>query len=116
MNLSPTPAETHSQKMESNESPMFMIRFRVKQRSPRSKFWVVVKCMVGPSDHEPGGHYSEMEIVSVPLGHDAAHAFCARLNDDEVAKEIQAHPTVTTMKERRFELRSRDKKWAILSS
>src|ERR1700732_3868997 len=72
--------------------------------------------MVGPSDHEPGGHYSEMEIVSVPLGHDATHAFCARLNDDEVAKEIQAHPTVTTMKERRFELRSRDKKWAILSS
>jgi hypothetical protein len=67
---------------------MFNIRYRVQRRSPRSKFWMVVKCRVTPSDRETGGHYNEMEVVSVPLGHDQAHAFCARLNDGENAKEI----------------------------
>jgi hypothetical protein len=65
---------------------MFKIRYRVRQRSPRSKFCVVVRCMVTPSNRESEGHYSEMEIVSRPLGRDEAHAFCARLNDTEEAK------------------------------
>jgi hypothetical protein len=66
---------------------VFKIRYRAKHRSPRSKFWIVVKCIVGPSDYEPDGHFSEVEIVSVPLGHEAAHALCTKLNGDEEAKE-----------------------------
>jgi hypothetical protein len=65
----------------------FKTRYRVRQKSPHSKFWIVEKCMVTPSDQEIGGHYMPVEIVSVPLERGAAYAFCDRLNAEETAKE-----------------------------
>ena len=64
----------------------FKIRYRVRLRSPRSKYYVVEKCMVGPSNREPCGHYTPLEIISRPLDYDQAYAFCARRNEEE-AKE-----------------------------
>ena len=65
-------------------------RYRYRLRSPRSKYYVVEKCMVTPSStRELGGHYSPVAIVSRPegLGRDEAYAFCERLNAEEEAKE-----------------------------
>jgi hypothetical protein len=66
-------------------------RYRARLRSPRSKYYVVEKCMVSPSDRELGGHYSPIGIVSRPegLGRDEAYAYCARLNAEEEAKEAK---------------------------
>ncbi len=65
----------------------FSVGYRVERRSRYSKKFVVVKCLVNPSSFGRGGHESPIDVVSVPLDRDDAYSFCARLNEEERAKE-----------------------------
>lgn len=65
----------------------FGVRYRVERRSTYSKYFVVMKCRVSPSNFERGGHESPIEVMSVPLDRDEAYSFCARLNEEERTKE-----------------------------
>jgi hypothetical protein len=65
------------------------IRYRVRRRSDHSKYFVVVKCMVTPSNQESGGHYSEREFASGPLAYAEACALCERLNAEQEARDAE---------------------------
>jgi hypothetical protein len=65
------------------------IRHRVRPLSDHSKFYVVIECMVTPSDRESGGHYSERKKVSGPLGHAEACALCERLDAVQEARDAK---------------------------
>jgi hypothetical protein len=65
----------------------FCYRYRVERKSSHSKYFVVVKCLVTPSDNERDGHFSPLETVSIPLNQEHAYAFCERLNQEEKKKE-----------------------------
>ena len=63
------------------------VRYNVEHKSSRSKYYLVMKCLVTESSFERGGHYSPIETMSRPLSYDDAHAFCGRLNDEERGRE-----------------------------
>ena len=63
------------------------VRHKVRRKSARSKYFVVVKCLVTASSQEEGGHYSEIEIVSQPVDHDRAYQLRDQFDEQEKKKE-----------------------------